>query len=157
MAARSTKADDDLEEGVGPDELDEFDDEIDEELDGEADAGDDADLDDDADEDLDDVLDDDLEDDLDDGALEVEDLGGAGIDDAVAREDLDDLEPDEFTVVVAAATDTFDEEDLVPASSVADGDEDGLRAGEFVCRSCHLARRDTQLADSKQMLCRDCA
>ncbi|MEX0592700.1 MAG: hypothetical protein WD358_06365 [Nitriliruptoraceae bacterium] len=144
MADRSTTTDD-LEEGVGPDELDELDDD----LDDEADADDDIDLENGADEDL--------EDDLNDGVLEVEDLGGAGIDEAVAREDLDDLEPDEFTVVVAAATDTFDEDDLAPASLIADGDDDGLRAGEFVCRSCHLARRDTQLADSKRMLCRDCA
>ncbi len=53
------------------------------------------------------------------------------------------LEEDEIAVVVAEA-----EED--------DEDEDALREGEFVCRSCFMAKRESALADPDAMLCRDC-
>jgi hypothetical protein len=56
---------------------------------------------------------------------------------------------------------TFDEEDddtVVPSDEDdEDDDVDGLRAGEFVCRSCFMAKRESALADPKRMLCRDCA
>lgn len=95
----------------------------------------------------DDTLDDDL-DDGDDGELAAtEDLEGA-----LADEVIDELEDEEIAV---AAARTLDEDlDVVAAD---DDDLEGLRDGEFVCSSCHLARRDTQLADSKRLLCRDCA
>lgn len=57
------------------------------------------------------------------------------------------FDDDELTARVAADDDDLDD----------DAEVEGLRAGEFVCRSCHLAKRDTQLADSKDLLCRDCA
>lgn len=34
--------------------------------------------------------------------------------------------------------------------------EDAIRDGEFVCSSCHMAKRASALADPDQMLCRDC-
>jgi hypothetical protein len=57
---------------------------------------------------------------------------------------------------------TFDDEDDHKIVSAVTGeDEDveveGLREGEFVCRSCYMAKRDTQLADPELLLCRDCA
>jgi hypothetical protein len=56
---------------------------------------------------------------------------------------------------------TFDDEDddkIVSAVTGEDDDAvDGLREGEFVCRSCYMAKRETQLADPEQLLCRDCA
>ena len=38
-----------------------------------------------------------------------------------------------------------------------DSDDDSLREGEFVCRSCFMAKRESALADPERMLCRDCA
>ncbi|MEX0868957.1 MAG: hypothetical protein WD011_04720 [Nitriliruptoraceae bacterium] len=72
---------------------------------------------------------------------------------------LDELDGS-LAVAVASTTDEFDDDDIVKV--VADDDDaenelDGLRDGEFVCRSCHLAKRETQLADAKRLLCRDCA
>jgi hypothetical protein len=51
---------------------------------------------------------------------------------------------DELAAVVAAAEDDDDE------------DDDTLREGEFVCRSCFMAKRESALADPDAMLCRDC-
>lgn len=75
-------------------------------------------------------------------------------DDEVPDADVDDedgdatlpslLEEDEIAVVVAET-----EED--------DDEEDALRDGEFVCRSCFMAKRESALADADAMLCRDCA
>lgn len=31
-----------------------------------------------------------------------------------------------------------------------------LKNNEFICRSCHLVKRQSQLADAKRRLCRDC-
>ncbi|MFP4636487.1 MAG: hypothetical protein ACLFRD_11550 [Nitriliruptoraceae bacterium] len=75
---------------------------------------------------------------------------------AAADEDEDE---DEAAVVPPEAEFDDDGEDLVTA--VAGEDEgaeeiEGVRDGEFVCRSCFMAKRETQLADPKRLLCRDC-
>jgi uncharacterized protein DUF4193 len=31
-----------------------------------------------------------------------------------------------------------------------------IQANEFVCRSCHLVKHNSQLADRRRKLCRDC-
>jgi hypothetical protein len=78
------------------------------------------------------------------------------------------LDEDDVPVVVApsvpaeAAFDDEDEARVVAAVVNEDDDDesveiDGLRAEEFVCRSCYMAKRDSQLADQDRMLCRDCA
>ncbi len=89
-----------------------------------------------------------------------------GDDDVAADEDLaDDEDKDSAPVATSmvAPDAAFDDDDDALAAAVVgdeDNDEDdeieGLRDGEFVCRSCHLAMRDTQLADAKNMICRDC-
>jgi Domain of unknown function (DUF4193) len=51
-----------------------------------------------------------------------------------------------------------DEDTPEPEDRSADGVERVLpkQPGEFVCRSCFLVKHPNQLADRKQMLCRDC-
>jgi hypothetical protein len=72
-------------------------------------------------------------------------------------------EEDVVVDVVAPPPDaSFDDEDdegIVAAVTGEDEDHevDGLRDGEFVCRSCYMAKRETQLADPERLLCRDCA
>lgn len=79
----------------------------------------------------------------------------AGLPDEDLPEDDDD--PDELLLP------SFDDEDdevvvrVVVDDEDDDPDADGLRAGEFVCRSCYMAKRESALADPKRMLCRDCA
>ena len=34
--------------------------------------------------------------------------------------------------------------------------DDTIRDGEFVCSSCHMAKRSSALADADEQLCRDC-
>ena len=78
---------------------------------------------------------------------------------AEGAEEADAAESD----IPAPAGASFDDEDadeeIVAAVTGEDDDQEieGLREGEFVCRSCFMAKRDTQLADPEQLLCRDCA
>ena len=105
---------------------------------------------------LEDEPDDDLEPDIDDD-LEPD------IDEALEDDELEDgveVDPDEAEELTLP---TFDEDDealvraVVEEEDEDDPDADGLREGEFVCRSCYMAKRESALADPKRMLCRDCA
>lgn len=53
--------------------------------------------------------------------------------------------------------DLLDVVDDVPAPLERDLDvDDEVRDGEFVCRSCFMAKRESALADEEHQLCRDC-
>jgi hypothetical protein len=108
----------------------------------------------DADPDAADADDDDLDDDdLDDDDLEPESLdGGDGLDDFDLDDDDDEAETGRLPVVVVAEV----EEIAAAVVDDVDDDDDTLREGEFVCRSCFMAKRDSALADPDRMLCRDC-
>jgi hypothetical protein len=130
---------------------DDVDDLLDEELDDDAFAEDD-DLDDDAFSEEVEEIDDDLDDEDADADLSVAEAADEG------EEDDEDVVLETAVVPPDAAFDD-DEDEIVAAVTVEDDDGeevDGIRDGEFVCRGCHLAMRDTQLADAKAMLCRDC-
>jgi hypothetical protein len=117
-----------------------------------------------------DLADDGLEEEIDEDAFEEdEETGGIeqpaslDADDVLeeAADDGDDLEGEGTVAPPPEATfDDESDEKIVAAVTGEDDDEDeieGLREGEFVCRSCYMAKRDTQLADPEQILCRDCA
>ena len=74
-----------------------------------------------------------------------------------ASEDGDD-ELDGQPPVDLAAIEGLDVDDpLEVAAEVEDEDtDDAIREGEFVCTSCHMAKRSSALADADEMLCRDC-
>jgi hypothetical protein len=149
---------------LGDDDLGDVDDELAAGLADDDDLADDDLVDDDlADDDLTAGLDDDLADD--DLEVEVEELEDED-DDEPDDDDLDTVpgEPagDGAEVTALALDPAFEEEDedlaaVVVGDEDEDDDVDGIRDGEFVCRSCFLAKRDTQLADPERMLCRDCA
>ncbi len=128
--------------------------------------------------DADDEDDDALADEADDDALVDDELGDPALEDALEGGALDDdAELDdpvlEEAALVADGTDEpvpptaaletgtgFDDESIAVVGGDEDLDDDevdGIRDGEFVCRSCFLAKRETQLADPERMLCRDCA
>jgi hypothetical protein len=117
-------------------------------------------------------------DELEEAGLSELDVDEDGFDDADDADDADEVEPDEVdevdavlvegeegeevvpTVPAEAAFDDEDEALVVAAVSGDDDDDDGiegLRDGEFVCRSCYMAKLESQLADPDRMLCRDCA
>ena len=54
-----------------------------------------------------------------------------------------------LSLVLAVIIDKFCED--------IEDEDDTLRDGEFVCRSCFMAKRESALADPEAMLCRDCA
>lgn len=150
MAVRSSSPRDDEDaldpvEAADEDELDEVD--VDEALiEGE-------DVFDDEPDDVEDVLDapDDLTDEQDDEDPDSD----------VEVESADEIDADATPVLPREAEFDDDDDDTVAAvvSDEVDTDDEieGVRDGEFVCRSCHMAKRDTQLADADQLLCRDCA
>ena len=84
-------------------------------------------------------------------------------------EDDDELDDDDVEAsldvilkerLVVADDDEEDEEEEEPPDA-EDRGEGSLRVlpkqpGEFVCRSCFLVKSQTQLADKKRLLCRDC-
>jgi hypothetical protein len=91
-------------------------------------------------------------------------------DDAVddADDDADDADADDdgaigvpaAAVPIAAAEETDDfEEELAPIVRVPEEEDDApaRRAGEFVCTSCYLVKRESQLAVRSRKVCRDCA
>lgn len=116
-----------------------------------------------------------LEGDLDDDELDDE-LAGLGLeelDEDDADESLDELaetdDPEdgdddpagadadgESTALVEGADDLLDElEEAAPTGRDLLVDDE-VRAGEFVCRSCFMAKRESALADEENLLCRDC-
>ena len=100
-------------------------------------------------------------DDLDEGDdLEADEVATG--DPTLETDDVADDEDAPTSSVVPPEAE-FDDggEDLVTAVTGEDDDDqdpiEGVRDGEFVCRSCFMAKRDTQLADVERLLCRDCA
>ena len=109
----------------------------------------------DAEPDLEEELDEDL--DGDDAEEEVE-APEQGLEELAAGDDGDDDDAEPAVTVVPPDAE-FDDD--TPVAVVEDEEEDeeieGLRDGEFVCRGCFMAKRETQLADADALLCRDCA
>jgi hypothetical protein len=63
----------------------------------------------------------------------------------LAAEDLEDDFADEPVLVAVTASE--DEEEDIPVR----------RSGEFICQRCYLVKSNSQLANRKQKICRDCA
>lgn len=74
-------------------------------------------------------------------------------------EDVDATQADLPAPAGASFDDEDADEEIVAAVTGEDEDPEieGVRDGEFVCRSCFMAKRDTQLSDPERLLCRDCA
>lgn len=90
-----------------------------------------------------------------DGELEYDE--DAEDEDVAPPEGEVDEEAEELADLPAALAADEDLVAVVAAAEVDDDpDEDALREGEFVCRSCFMAKRESALADEDAMLCRDC-
>ena len=63
----------------------------------------------------------------------------------LAAEDVEDDFADEPALVAAVASE--DEEEDIPTK----------RSGEFICARCYLVKSNSQMANRKQKICRDCA
>jgi hypothetical protein len=112
------------------------------------------------DEELDSSLEDDLEPELDEDDPEEDDEeGDESLEPTLAADAGDEEEDVEETVTVVPPDAEFDDDEPVAVVDEDDDDEEieGLRDGEFVCRGCFMAKRETQLADPENLLCRDCS
>ena len=92
------------------------------------------------------------EDDLDDGS---EEAPAAALDELEAAE-LSMLTPDEAAEVIRV-DEAAEVASLRQAELALDKEADGVATGEFVCSSCFLVKKDTQLANKSKQICRDCA
>lgn len=117
--------------------------------------------------DIDEVLDDDLEEDF------VEPEVGAVVDDddgddeeeeeAEGDEALDELEAEELELIDDEVSESLLVDEVAELRAIRreeltmNVEAQAVRAGEFVCRSCFLVKRQTQLANRKKMICLDCA
>lgn len=86
---------------------------------------------------------------------------------AVEEDDEDELDDDDVEAsldvilkerLVVEDDDDEDEDEPADAEDRSDGNLRVLpkQPGEFVCQSCFLVKSESQLADRKRMLCRDC-
>ncbi len=76
-----------------------------------------------------------------------------------ASEDGDDELDGEPPVDLGAieGIEGIDVDDPLEVAPEVEGDaDDTIRDGEFVCSSCHMAKRASALADADELLCRDC-
>lgn len=111
------------------------------------------------------------EEELDDFDVDDEDLpfdGATGYDDgddafvgadplpdqADDEDDPEDGDADDDVAPLLAADEELAE--VVAAVDDEPDEDDAVREGEFICRSCFMAKRDSALADEDAMLCRDC-
>lgn len=139
-------------------ESDELEEPIEDEFDDDEIDIDEAELDDDLEaevEDLDEDFDDD--DDLDD------DGDDDGDDEEEADEALDELEAEELELLDEEVEDTLLVDEAAELRAIRreeltlNVDAQAPRSDEFVCRSCFLVKRTSQLANKRKMICRDCA
>jgi len=110
----------------------------------------------------DDLVEDDLveDDDVDDEDVDVEDSANDGEEETEALEELEAEELElleeeaatELLVDEAAELRAIRREEL----SLSKGPED-RRSDEFVCSSCFMVKRTSQLANKRKKLCNDCA
>ncbi len=111
--------------------------------------------------DIEDGLDEDADDDDADGDSDSDSDGEPPAEetealDALEAEELDMLTEDEASEVIAV--DEAEElRRLRREQMTMESDAEGAGTDEFVCQSCFLVRRTSQLADVRNKICKDCA
>ena len=82
---------------------------------------------------------------------------------AEGDETLDDLEAEELALLEDEVSETILVDEVAELRAIRreeltmDLDAHAVRGDEFVCRSCFLVKRTSQLANRRKMICRDCA
>ncbi len=133
----------------------------------EPDEDDDA-FDDEIDDDIDVIdADDELEDDVDVVAAVDGDDGDDDADDDADEDEgdeaLDELEAEELELVDDEVSESLLVDEVAELRAIRreeltlNVEAQAIRTGEFVCQSCFLVKRTSQLANRKKMICADCA
>lgn len=82
---------------------------------------------------------------------------------AEADEALDELEAEELELLEDEVSESILVDEVAELRAIRreeltmDLDAHAVREGEFVCQSCFLVKRASQLANRRKMICRDCA
>lgn len=95
----------------------------------------------------------------DDSADEVVEESLEAAPDAAEPESFDDDFDETGAGLPPTATfdgDDDDADEVVLVEADDEDEDDAVREGEFVCRSCFMAKRESALADEERMLCLDC-
>ena len=123
-------------------------------------------LDEDLDEDLDDALDDDVDEDievaLDDDDDDEEEDEDDGDHDEETAEALEELENQELQLVDDEANEALLVDEVAEMRAMRreeltlNVDAQSQKEDEFVCQSCFMVKRTSQLANKRKMICFDC-
>lgn len=102
--------------------------------------------------------------------IEVEEVEVVGLEEdefaeeeAEADEALDELEAEELELLEDEVSESILVDEVAELRAIRreeltmDLDAHAVREGEFVCQSCFLVKRASQLANRRKMICRDCA
>lgn len=120
----------------------------------------------DLDEDLDDEFEDDLDVALDEGVEDVDDEEDDELDETDgddADEALEDLEAEELELMDDEASQELLVDEAAELRAIRreeltmNVEAAAKQSDEFVCQSCFLVKRSSQLANRRKMICRDCA
>lgn len=82
---------------------------------------------------------------------------------AEGDEALDELEAEELELLEDEVSESLLVDEVAELRAIRreeltmDLDAHAVRDGEFVCQSCFLVRRTSQIANRRRMICRDCA
>ena len=82
---------------------------------------------------------------------------------AEADEALDELEAEELELLEDEVSESLLVDEVAELRAIRreeltmDLDAHAVREGEFVCQSCFLVKRTSQIANRRKMICRDCA
>lgn len=101
------------------------------------------------------AVDDELDDDDEDDAAEDGDGPDTALDELEAEE-LEMLTEDEADEVIAV-DEAAEVRSIRRAELALDKEADAVSSDEFVCASCFLVKRTSQLANKRKKICRDCA
>lgn len=94
---------------------------------------------------------------------ETEDDEESEDEEEVGDETLDDLEAEEMELLEDEVSETILVDEVAELRAIRreeltiDLDAHAVRGDEFVCQSCFLVKRSSQLANRRKMICRDCA
>jgi hypothetical protein len=102
--------------------------------------------------------------DIEDEAIGTEDEEEAeDEEDEESDEALDELEAEELELIDEEVSESLLVDEVAELRAIRreeltmNVDAQAVRAGEFVCQSCFLVKRTSQLANRKKMICTDCA
>lgn len=105
-----------------------------------------------------------LTDEVDDALVDIPDVTADDEDEETEGDEaLDELEAEELELIDDEVSESLLVDEVAELRAIRreeltmNVEAQAVRSGEFVCQSCFLVKRTTQLANRKKMICLDCA